>query len=290
MEKKQQKKTPSKAKPTQAMFVDDTEQHDEVLVVEQREEMHVPRSNIIPLPSMGAFGYPTQVEYREMMVKDEEVLSMATGDNYSKVLNGVLKSVLNDCPFYENITTHDRDFLLIWVWANNYEAKKHLTVTCENIDELGEVCGHVNNVTVDLTKLDVSNPRENFTGAIEVTLKKTGKPIKIRLNTVRDELETEAFLGSEAGKNQKYDHLMNVASLDLGIDTSLENKLKWVRDNVSAKEMALVRKFHKSLAYGVKTMLSHKCEKCGGATHYVLPFQVSDVLYPDVSIDIEEYL
>jgi len=289
MEKKT-KKTAAKTKPTQAMFVDDVESNEEDLVVEQQEKQTPPKANVIELPSNGAFGYPREVEYREMMVKDEEILSMATGENYSKVLNGVLKSVLNDCPFYENITTHDRDFLLIWIWANNYESKKHLTVTCENTNDMGDVCGHVNNVTVDLTKLDISNPREKFTGAIEVTLKKTGKPIKIRLNTVRDELDTEAFLSSEAGKNQKYDHLMNVASLDLGIDTSLENKLKWVRDNVSAKEMALVRKFHKSLAYGVKTMLSHTCEKCGGETHYVLPFQVSDVLYPDLSIDIEEYL
>src|SRR5690606_33709188 len=64
--------------------------------------------NILDLPSEGRLGYPSSVNYRDIMTKDEEVLSSATADTYGRTLNGVVKSLLNDCEFYNKMSIYDR--------------------------------------------------------------------------------------------------------------------------------------------------------------------------------------
>lgn len=233
-----------------------------------------PVGNIIDLPSKGQFGYPATVEFRDMMAKDEEVLATTTVETYTRTLNGVLKSVLNDCEFYETLSIQDRDFALINTWSHNYSPKKVIEIECEH-------CGETGKQNIDLTQLEVSSPQEGFTGAFKLPIKNGEDSIVIRLNTVGDELAAEAFL--VRNKDHRFDYLMTIQSIDVGVPMMLDQKIKWVQDNLTAREMAIVRQFHKEFDFGVKTILEHKCAACGGGTQYQLPFSVEDILNPTVS-------
>lgn len=257
---------------------------------EMQEPMHfeepvVPsgNANLLELPSKGKFGYPTHLEYRDIMVKDEEILASATTSTYAKTFNGVLKSVLNDCPFYEKMTTYDRDYALIWVWANNYGANKKIQIACGNPKCKKE---HVHNV--DMTKLPIVDIKDNLKTPYFFNLKKTGQPVSIRLYTVEDELVSEEYVKSNP--DERHSTVMLVRSLDIGHDLPLELKIRWVKENVTGHEMARIRKYHSTFAYGVSTTLDYECPACGEVTQGDIPFQAADILYPALSADIEEFV
>lgn len=248
------------------------------------DEVKLPSSehNIVDLPSNGKFGYPVYAEYRDIMVRDEEVLASATDATYAKTLNSVLKSVMNDCPFYEDLTIHDRDFMLVWVWANNYSPTKTVSVTCGN----GE-CNHTTKHTIDLRELPQKPVAENIK-TVQIPIKKTGGFVNVRLNTVRDEL-----IASEAirkNKDLRYDTVMLALSIDVGINIPLDVKLNWIKDNISGKEMALIRQYHNHFSYGIDAVMEYKCEACGEVTRGAIPFQAEDILFPTVSTDFAEFL
>lgn len=279
-------------KPTKVMFMDD-EQEEAVQSkpkapvkkkVEEPEGV-APSENarVLDLPSKGMFGYPASVEYRDMLAKDEELLASATGTTYVRTLNGIIKSVLNNCSWYEKLTTYDRDYVMIWLWANNYNPMKTVSVTCNG-------CGHVDKkVKVDLTDLEIDDPQEGFTGAFKMTLASTGKPVVVRLNTVADEIAVEQYLSKHEDAANKYEYLMRVASVDVGIELALEKKMEWVGNNVNTKEMAKIKEFHKRFRYGVKTRLDHVCSECSEVTQFDLPFSAQDILFPDANMGDMEF-
>tara|TARA_Y100000593_G_scaffold91341_1_gene179880 strand:- start:3233 stop:4084 length:852 start_codon:yes stop_codon:yes gene_type:complete len=272
---------------TSQMFVED----DELEVVEKEAEVPaevepvvVPGNvNIVEFPSKGLLGYPSLMEYREMMVADEEILASATESTYSRTLNGVLKSVMNDCPFFEKLTVVDRDWALIWIWANNYTDVKTVTVECNS-------CSNKEDHKVYLSKLPYTDIRENISkhNPTKIPLAKTGGHVEVRLNTVADEMFAEEYTARH--KDVKWDFVMLCRSIGLGRDIPFDVKMKWVRENVSAKEMSMIRKYHSHFAYGINPTIEHKCSACGEVTHGLVPFQATDVLFPDVSDDFADEL
>lgn len=237
--------------------------------------------NTVDLPSKGLLGYPAFAEYRDIMVKDEEVLSSATVETYAKTLNSVLKSVMNECDFYEKMCIHDRDFMLIWVWANNYSAVKTVEISCGS-------CGNKDEHKIDLTQLPQTDINEKIKKQFVLPIKKTGGSVTVRLNTVSDELMAEEVV--RKNKNLKYESVMLALSIDLGINVPFDVKWKWITENMSGKEMAYVRQYHAHYAFGVDAVLKHSCSACGEVTHGAVPFQAEDVLFPTVSTDFEELL
>lgn len=276
-------------KPTQHMLIEDEPTQPKSRkpkmvepVIDLDETVAAKAANILDLPSRGQFGYPAQVQFRDVLAKDEEILASTTADNYARTLNGVIKSVLLDCEFFEQMCVHDRDYALIWLWSNNYNPRKQVQVQCPE-------CDSVETVTVDMTNLEVTTPDEDFTGAIQITLKLTGKPVTIRMRTVGDEIAVENYMAKNPNTKHNFEHLMIVRSIDVGLEIPLEQKAKWVGDNVTGKEMAIIKKFHDHFAYGTKTKITHQCA-CGGSVEFDLPFQAADVLNPQLSDDFEELL
>lgn len=245
------------------------------------EELAPLPANILDLPSKGQFGYPSSVQYRDILAKDEEVLSTTTAETYARTLNGVLKSVLMNCPFYEQMTIHDRDYALIWLWSNNYSPKRNIEIECSH-------CHSKEKHMVDMTHLAVTNPVDGFTGSFEMVLKTTGKPVTIKLRTVADEIAVENFMLKNP--STKHDYLMIIRSIDIGVEIPLDQKIKWVGENVTGKEMALIKKFHAHYSYGVKTELEHTCSSCGGVTPFELPFSASEIFDPRLDESDEELL
>jgi hypothetical protein len=272
-------------KPTQSMFLDEQPQpatRKKTKVVEEPiTSFDLPLANVLDLPSKGQFGYPASVSFRDILAKDEQILATTTEDTYARTLNRVIKAVLMDCPFYEKMTVHDRDYALIWLWANNYSPKRKVQITCSH-------CGHVEDHMVDMTRLPTESPKEGFTGSHELILKTTNKPITLRMKTVGNELAVEEYMIKH--KDQNFDNLMLISSIDLGMDIPLESKIKWVGENVTGKEMAIIKRFHEHYAYGVKTTLEHKCSSCGGVTTFELPFSASEVFSPRLDESDEELL
>lgn len=288
-QKPKPKNPPTKKKPTQHMFVEDDEldgEQDSQEEVQYKPEVETRAGsgshNILQLPSNGQLWYPASVEYRDIMAKDEEVLATATPETYARTLNGVLKSILNDCSFFEELTVFDRDYILVWLWANNYTATKQVDVTCRH-------CDHQEAHTVDLTAVPVTDVKANLPVPFTMPLSKSDvKSVNLRLNTVGDELLIEEYTATN--KNANFEHLMLACSIDLGFKMPLKQKLTWIGNNITAREMGHIRNFHRYFRYGVNDTIEHTCSECKGVTRGQLPFQAEDVLYPTVQSDFEELL
>lgn len=275
--------------PQKMMFADDDENKKEPSQQKKekvdQEEPKVPSDvmNIVDLPSKGQLGYPSSVDFREVLVRDEEILSTATNDTYARTLNRVLKSVLNDCEFYEKLCIFDRDFLLVWIWANNYNPTKTVTVTCPH-------CGTDSDHVVDFTKHEISDIHPKFKGTYEMSLKNFEHPVKIRLNTVADEIATEEYLSKN--KDARYDHVMVVSSIDFGVPMPLHKKIQVAGDKITSAEFNKIKQFHIKLRYGIEPNVEYKCKntECGKVSVRPFPFHTEDILFPTVSADIEEFL
>lgn len=242
----------------------------------------------VELPSKGRVGYPDKVEYRDILVRDEKILASATDTNYPIILNKILKSLLNDLPWFDEMTLHDRDYLLLWIWANNYTPNKEIQVNCRS-------CNHTNDITVDLTKLDVSDLSEDYTHPFMVKMS-DDSVVGVRLLTVADQEAAERYLKTqEANKKLKdedkfdFETILVSMTIDTGTVTTIEQKLKWIQDNVKGKDMARIRYVHEHFKYGVKDIMDHTCTNCEEVFKFRIPFR-PDWLRPTVQDDFEEML
>lgn len=274
-------------KVTQRIFEEDHEQYKREAIVESAEVQSVCDSsvaNILDLPSKGKLGYPSTVSYRDILVKDEEVLSAATQETYARVLNKVLKSLCNDCEFFDEITTFDRDFILVYMWAYNYSPIKRVELECPS-------CKHNFTHAVDFTKHNVTDINEKFKGFYEMKTKK-GVDLKIRLNTVGDENLAEQLISKNKSYADKFGHIMMCLSIDFGANGILpvQKRVEWVEENISGTEMAKIKKFHSMLRYGIDPTVKYECPECSEAFQSPFPFSAEDILFPTVPVDIEEFL
>lgn len=230
----------------------------------------------VELPSKGKLGYDEIVEYRDIMVKDEKAIANATEKTFFTTLNTVLKGLLKDSSRYEEMSIFDRDFLLMWVWSNNYDTVKHITHTCS-------VCEEDSKYDVDVTELEITNIKDVYDSKY-VHKFRSGKKFPIRLLTVRDEQIATKF---STGKNAVDDvYVMMVMSLDNGKTMSLKEKLKWADDNLSGKDMAEIRGFHNYFKFGIAESVQRDCTHCGEGEKISIPFQI-DHFIPTIRYDFK---
>lgn len=255
----------------------------------ETEEIKAPEGNILKLPSKGAFGYPEQISYRDLLVKDEEVLAGASPTVLSQTLTGVLKSVCNDCDFFEDLTVYDRDFIMVWLAANTYSRYKKVEVECQHCDQMIKANFDL------LNGGDLIEPKTDLF-PIRIPIQKTGGAILVHLNTVGDELFAESYINNESKKKEAGD--LNNEQLMLYRSISIEGaeglpfkqKVDWIRNNVNPKELGFCKQAHVHGMYGINRVVNMKCESCGGETKMSHPFRFSDFVRPDVHDDFEELL
>jgi hypothetical protein len=84
--------------------------------------------------------------------------------------------------------------------------------------------------------------------------------------------------------------LLLASSIDVGLNIPFENKVKWISENMTAREMGIARSYHNYFAFGIKPEVEVKCGSCSEVTSVELPFSAVDVIYPSVSTDFEEFL
>jgi hypothetical protein len=270
---------------TKEMFVDEEPQVKDSFEeieqpLEEESNIHEEVANILTLPSLGKLGYPKEVTYRDILVKDEEVLSMATEETYAKVLNRVLKSILNDPPFYEKMSIHDRDYAMIWLWANNYDPIKKMKVTCGH-------CENVDTHNFDLRTVEVEDIKEDFVDSLEIPLKNGGR-VAVRLPTVEDELSAEEY--TRKNKNHSYQYVLLAHTIKIPKVMKFSEKLEWIGDNMTAQEIGYVKNYHKYFKFGVNSLAEYKCTACGEVTQDFIPFQAEDILMPTTTGDFRKFL
>jgi len=289
----------TRKKPSQIMFADE-ETQEEIKASVKQEESEVSTktdsvvhhgSPVLDLPSQGKLGYDSSITHRDILVKDEEVLATATPTNFARTMNNVLRGICNNPSFFDSMSVHDRDFLLVWLWSNNYTPVKEVEVVCSSRE-----CGAKHTYQVDMTELDVKPLKDDYKPLkIPLSLGEEGAYIRVRPNTVKDENEVEAFLEkmsnkTDAKKLPSFEHLMLVSSIDVGMNIPLDKKMEWVGENVTGKEMGFVKKFHEFFKFGVQDTIDYTCKSCQEVTTGELPFQVFDILRPSVSSSDDEFL
>lgn len=217
----------------------------------------------VELPSKGKLSYPSEIHYRDILVRDEKEIASATEKTFVKVLNSVLKNLLKEQDEFEKLTIYDRDFLLLWIWANSYSTVKTVEVTCPS-------CGHKNRYDIDLTKLEVKDLSEDYVHPYKMTLP-SGKEVTLKLITVGDEELVRKFCAANTDVDETFALLCN--SVSFGVVTSLRDKIA-AMDNFSGKDMSAIRGFHNKFKYGVNDKVSKECNSCGEVSEFSVPFQV----------------
>lgn len=248
----------------------------------QEPLLHDSGHNIVEFLSKGKFGYPSTFEYRDMMVRDEEILATAKASTYARTLNSVLKSVMNDPEWYEDMVVSDRDYALMWIWAQNYGSTKDLMVTCSNSE-----CGKTNKHVVDLTKLETVEINEKIKFPYEMELK-CGTTVSIHPPTVADEMFSEDWVTKNP--TDKFNLVMSARCIHMPMEPQFRAKLEWLRDNVTGAELSKITRYHEFSWFGVNPEISHVCPSCKEVTVGDIPFSANDILWPTVHADIEEFV
>lgn len=233
----------------------------------------------VDLPSMGKLGYPDYVEYRDILVRDEKILSTTTNKDFRKTLNDILKSLLKDKSFYEKMSSSDRDFLLLWVWANNYSTIKKFEVTCP-------YCVNKDTISIDLTEVTINNLSDDYIDSFKMNIS-NGEEITLRLITVGDEDKAENFVKN----NPSYEltSVLFAMATDFSTRLPLKEKLKYIDDNLTGKDMSMIRAYHNYFNYGIDDNVKHTCTSCSEVTNHKIPFS-EEFFMPTIQDDFEKLL
>jgi len=230
----------------------------------------------VELPSNGSLGYPSEVEYRDILVKDEKMLASSTERTFPRILGNVLKNLLKDNSFFDKMTIHDRDFLLLWIWANNYSTIKDIEMRCPH-------CGHHNNYKIDLTKLDIDELDKDLKNPYPFKTK-AGEKVSFRLLTVEDENIARKFCTNN--KDYEEDFVLLCLSINFKMVMSLKDRINHIEEKFTGKDMSVLRGFHKHFKYGLNDVVDKECTNCGEVNKIAVPFQI-DFFIPALSGDFD---
>lgn len=272
------------------IFADENPKAEKEVTAEELFADEVPASsNVIDLPSRGLLGYPSQIPFRDIMVRDEELMGGSNESNRTRTLNSMLHGVAKNSDWFPRMSVHDRDYFLVYVWTQNYSQYKEMEVNCAH-------CGETFKSTVDLTKVEFDYLDENAPTYVKIPLSvfNNERYVKTRFLTVADENEIERLLAATVDDKGKpkysYEFLEKIFSIELDIPMPITQKIEFIRDNMTSREMQYVEMFHKKYRFGLHRTHDYKCPSCGEVTTDLMPFQIEDILYPQPKGNLEELL
>ena len=240
----------------------------------KEKEISQIRYSTVELPSAGVMGYPASIGYRDILVRDEKIIASATERTFTKVINEVLQSLLEDRTFFQKLCIYDRDFLLLWIWANNYSTIKKIEARCPH-------CDTENKYDIDITTLDVDDIDESYEHPYEYELR-NGEKIFLRLLTVEDEEVARLYASKHSNIAEEF--VLLCCSIEFENKMMLSKKIEKIENTLLGKEMAYVRGFHQHYKFGIDDVVERACVSCGEVNKIAIPFQLDHFL-PTLSDD-----
>jgi len=207
---------------------------------------------------------PDDVKIRAYQGRDEIFLAEITPINIEQKFLQVLNNVLRGID-PQKLTLGDRLYIIVWECINSY-------TEIVRVKDICSYCFKEAEFSVDLRELEVIELPDNYKQPYEVKLP-SGKVVHLRLLTVKDEIEAQNF---ERGNDSSFLYKLARSIVDD------RNVLERMRDleNMSAKDITVIRAFHEKFYHGPEMKAKVKCPNCGEEDEISVPFRL-DFIFPD---------
>jgi hypothetical protein len=235
--------------------------------------------DMVPLPSAGKV-YPagtplhnaSQIEYRSMTAKDEDILMSRALLKKGTVITELLKNCITT-PGVDvlNLLSGDRNALMIAVRVSGYGQDYAPTFTCPK-------CEAKNELHIDLAELPIKplqiEPEIPGTNQFPFKLP-SGKTVRFRFLTGREEEDILAQAEMRKKKGLTHDNLVTSRLMACILDVDGNNSRAYVSKFVqymAAKDSLSLREYMDTHEPGVNMNIDFTCESCGHYEEVSLPF------------------
>ena len=206
-----------------------------------------------------------KIKFRPFLVKEKKLLMIALQDRKSEdvILEAVRQIVLN-CTYnqveIDDLTMYDLEFIFLNLYMKSKDNKQELTFRCENEIKPGEICGHLNTVTLNLD--DVFINKESVNNKIMLT------------DTLGVILKYPKFSDIKYSKtNNIYEklpyYLDSIFDGEDVIDEYTEAELTEFIDTLTDEQFSKIEEFIDSEPK-LHAKLKIKCSKCGHEEEVIL--------------------
>lgn len=207
---------------------------------------------------------PEDITIRAYQGRDAIFLAEINPVNLVQKFLLVLKNVIRGID-PEDLTIGDRFYIMIWECINSYTDTIKVSTTCIH-------CFKEVDISVNLKELNVIELPDTFKQPYEVKLP-SGKVIKLKLLTIKDEIELEKFEeNSDEGLLFRY-------AKSIVDDRDVLERLEDLR-NAGVKDIAKIEAFYEKFYHGPDMVTHFKCPKCGEEDdELIVPFRL-DFFFP----------
>lgn len=217
------------------------------------------------LPSLGKV-------YNKQVDPDIKIRSMTTEEEMKRLGHSnsafkVLSEIIDDCLIKKpGISTYDMcigdyQFLMHKLRVVTYGPEYKITTTCP-------VCGKLNDETINLDELEVSQYSDDLEQYLNITLPRTKKNIELRLQTPRilDEVNRKSkdLLKKSPNINGEPAILFTLQSMIAKVDGEVLDSIKldyFIRHLPAADSNYILKSIGK-INIGINTLLNCSCSSC----------------------------
>jgi len=214
------------------------------------------------IPSSGK-----KVKFRPFLVKEQKILLIALESGKEKDIVDAVKQIVSNCIIdkdfkVDEMSTFDIEYFFIHLRARSISEKVSLSFKCKNMIE-DEECGHLMEFEHDILTATVEkNPNHEktifFTKDIGVVMKYptlSFGEIGLKSNKKRNvEDALESIINS-------IDYIFDKDNIYYLKEMKKEEILEYV-ESIPKASFDKIQNFFNTIPY-VKSIIEHKCEKCG---------------------------
>jgi hypothetical protein len=207
---------------------------------------------------------PDQVFIRTFRGKDEQAIVEMSTQNPRKKLLDLMGNILKGVD-PSILTEGDVEYIALWEAVNSYTNMYPMKTICN-------ICYQPIELPIDLATLDVKMLPDGFTQPKEISVA-NGAKVKLRLLTLKDSIEVYEWANKD---KEVYLFAYALSMVDDALDVMSRIK---VLEEMSSKDLMLIKKFHLDYAHGPDYNVSYTCPKCDGEGRAELPFQLREFIF-----------
>ena len=202
---------------------------------------------------------------RPPKVREVKFIAQMTTATYEENLTRVLQSLIMRPKIDPwTLTNGDRSYLHLWI-RTQIHPDYHLTVVCPR-------CSHIDKRYVfPLGEVPIKGVPKEYDGPTELLLPASGKKVRVRLDTGRDEQDVQGWVEKDF---DKWVATYTAAIVEVeGEKISFEKKYAWVED-LPPGDYLFIREFFNWAFHGPDyANCKMTCRKCGEERPFRLPFR-----------------